>query len=247
MNELEAATSTSFDAMAVDDVRRTKASNGKELVMKSLGTNRSLHTFGWDLLFLYSQLSTDERPGIAALAPSIQAGMQEAENRRTTAEQAHAAVVIASANLIKRDKRRDRLVLALGGTARATSKATYKRLFPKHSPSETAKLSIDAESIEVLRILGEMKTLESTDPLRTSYEADLTDTQEALTLAKSNATSAHLAWTLERSNVQQCKMDLDKLRIETHGKLLALLGDKSEADAFFRPTPQASEDEVGTA
>lgn len=214
--------------------------------MKSLGTNRSLGIFQWDLLFLYSQVSTDERPGVAALAPSIQAAMQEAESRRIAAEEAQAAVVVASANLIKRDKQRDRLLLALGGTARATSRTTYKRLFPKHSPSETTKLSIDAESTEVLRILGEMKTLESTDALRTSYEADLTDAQGALTLAKSNADSAELALTLERSNVQQCKMDLDKLRIETHGKLLALLGDKGEADTFFRPAPQAARDEVTT-
>lgn len=194
----------------------------------------------------HTLLSTDERPGVAALAPSIQAAMQQAESRRIAAEEAQAAVVVASANLIKRDKQRDRLLLQLGGTARATAPTTYKRLFPKHSPSETAKLSIDAESTEVLRILGEMKTLESTDPLRTSYEADLTDAQGALTLAKSNADSAELAWTLERSNVQQCKMDLDKLRIETHGKLLALLGDKGEADTFFRPAPQAARDEVTT-
>ena len=210
--------------------------------MKLLGASSSLATFRWDLLYLLSQLSTDERPGIATVATPVQTAMNDLEARRIAYEQAQASVIMASAMVAKRDKVRDRLILELGGIARATGRDTYSRLFPKFNPSQTAKLGVDAESAEVTRILGEMKLLDAGHPLRNGYESSLTNAQADLLLAKTQANEADVALTLERSQVQRCKLDLDKLRVETHGKLLALLADKNEADAFFRPTSPASEE-----
>lgn len=210
--------------------------------MRSFGANRSLGTFRWDLLYLFSQLSTDERPGIADLATPIEAGMNDLETRRVALDHAHAAAIKAAALVAKRDKKRDRLILELGGITRATGRNTYKQLFPKLNPSETAKLGIDAESAEVTRILGEMKTLDPAHPLRKGYETTLADAQADLSQAKTMADDADIALKLERSQVHRCKVDLDKLRVETHGKLVALLADKNEADAFFRPAAHASDE-----
>ncbi|HRI67908.1 MAG TPA: hypothetical protein PK156_26905 [Polyangium sp.] len=54
-------------------------------------------------------------------------------------------------------------------------------------------------------------------------ETTLADAQEAVNLAKSNAVRADLAWTLERSQVQQCNEDLDK-RVHVIESLVSLQG-----------------------
>lgn len=203
--------------------------------MRLLGVDSTLATFRWDLLYLLAQLSSDERPGVADLAAPIESAVNAVEARRAALEQSQAAVVIASAMMAKRDKKRDRVITKMGGVARATEREIYERFFPKLNPSQTAKLGIDAESVEVARILGEMKTLDTTHPLRLAYEANLTSTQEALALTKKSADEAEVNLTLERSQVARSKQEWDKLRLETHGKLVALLADKGEADAFFRP------------
>ena len=204
--------------------------------MRLLGDGNGLKVFRWDLVYLLAQLVTDERVGVSDLAAPIETAMTVLETRRVAYEQAQTASVIATATVYKRDKRRDRLIIEMGGVARATGRDVYTRLFPKLSPSQTAKLGIQAQTVEVMRILGELKGLDPSHPLRTKYETTLQNAQAALATAKKNAEDADVALSIERMQVQRCKADLDKVRLETHGKLTALLTDKNEADAFFRPT-----------
>lgn len=222
-------------------------SNGKELTMRLLGNDSSLGIFRWDFVYLLAQLTTDERPGISALAGPIESAMNDVESRRVGLDQAQSTAVMTSALVAKRDKGRDRLLIKMGGVTRATDRDVYERLFPKLNPSQTTKLGIDAESTEVNRILAEIKGLETTHPVRTSYESALTDAQAALDLAKSQANAAELALTLERSHVTRSKQEWDKLRLETHGKLVAMLGDKAEAEAFFRPAVTSAEEKEARA
>jgi hypothetical protein len=212
------------------------------MTMKLLGIASTLATFRWDLLYLLAQLTTDERVGVSDLAPPIETAMNVLETRRVAYEQTRAAAVIATAMVDKRDQRRDRLIIEMGGVARATGRHDYKRLFPKHSPSQTAKLGIDAQTVEVMRILGELEGFDTTHPLRTNYEARLQIAQKAFATAKTKSDETAVALSIERMQVQRCKVDLDKVRLETHGKLTALLADKNEADAFFRPTTREPEE-----
>lgn len=210
--------------------------------MRLLGTASSSAAFRWDLLYLCSQLIADDRTGVVALAPAVETGMNVLETRQMAYDQAHAAVIKATAIVVKRDTNRDRLILELGGVARATGRGTYTQLFPKYSPSVTAKLGMDAESEEVERIVGELGSLGATHPLRLKYEKALSDAQTDFLVARGQLASAEVALKLERSQMQRCKEDLDKLRLETHGKLLALLADKSDADSFYRPTSTAPDE-----
>lgn len=220
------------------------ASNGERAIMKILGVKRSLDTYRWDLLYLVSQLSGDDRSAVVMLAGPVQAALDGLSQRRTTAEQVQADAVMAGALVAKRDETRDRLILRLGGVARATWRDIYERLFPKLNPSQTIKLGVDAQSLEMARILGEIKALDVEHPLRKEYELPLTAAQGALEQAKEQAEQANLALVLQRSLVHQCKIELDKLRLETHGKLVALLANRQRADGFFRPSTSTSE-EVG--
>lgn len=212
--------------------------------MRNMGIASKSAAFQWELLYLFSQLSTDQRPGVAALAPPVESAMNSLDARMGAYDQARAAVVIATALLHKRDKARDGLILELGGVARATGHQTYKQLFPRYSPSQTAKLAVDAETEEVTRILAEIATFAATHPLRVQYEAKLMAAQADVDAAKGQLGAAEVALKLERSQMQRCKVDLDKLRLETHGKLVALLTDKTEADSFYRPTTRALEEAV---
>lgn len=210
--------------------------------MKLLGIASKLAAFQWDLVYLFSQLQTDERAGVAILAPPVEVAMQTLETRQIAYEEAQKAVIVATALVAKRDKVRDRLILELGGVARATGRETYTQLFPKYNPSQTTKLGMITESDEVTRILGELGTLAATHPLRLKYETPLSDAQADFTAALAQLEAAEVALKLERSQMQRCKIDVDKLRLETHGKLLALLADKAEADAFYRPTLRAADE-----
>jgi len=210
--------------------------------MKLLGIASKLAAFRWDLLYLFSQLESDERADVATLAAPVEVAMQTLESRQIAYDEAHKAVIVATALVAKRDKVRDRLILELGGVARATGRETYTQLFPKYNPSQTTKLGMDLESDEVTRILGELGTLAATHPLRSKYEMSLSDTQADFSAARAQLDAAEVALKLERSQMQRCKVDLDKLRLETHGKLLALLADKAEADAFYRPTLRAPDE-----
>lgn len=70
----------------------------------------------------------------------------------------------------------------------------------------------------------------------------MTNAQNGFASAKAQSDDADLALALERSHMERAKANWDKLRVETHGKLVALLSDKNEADAFFRPTAKEPAD-----
>ena len=207
--------------------------------MRILGVKLPLDAFRWDLIYLLAQLTSDDRSGIAELAPAVQTGLDEVNDCRNAWEQAQAAAIVTSALVAKRDRGRDRLIIEMGGIARAMERAMYEQLFPRLSPSRTAELGIESETSEVQRLLGELNRLEDRHPLRQGYETSLRAAQSSLQAAKAQDDSADTALELQRSNVRRVKMNIDRLRLETHGKLLALLADKAEADAFFRPTQSA--------
>jgi hypothetical protein len=235
MNDVARAPERLFEPNADDRAEARQTSNERKSIMKLLGTRTSLSTFKWDFVYLLAQLTTDERPGIAAVAAPVQLAMDELEVRRLAFQQAQSAAIVTGALVDKRDQGRDRLILKMGGVARATDRPLYQQLFPKRSPSKIARLGIDAQSVEMLRILGELKKLAAAHPFRVTYEPQLQAAQLSLANAKTQDNDAELALTLERSNVLQYKIAADKLRLETHGKLVALLVDRAEADAFFQP------------
>ncbi|MFT3770930.1 MAG: hypothetical protein QM820_36385 [Minicystis sp.] len=216
--------------------------------MRVLGPRTSLAVFRLDLVYLGGELAADDRPAIQALAGPVQAAVVDLRARRTMLEGAEDAAVLALAHLHKRDRTRDVLLVTLGGVARATDKAAYASLFPKLGPSETAKLGVDAESTEVARILGSLAALEPAHPLRVAYEAPLMLAEAAVKPAKAGAEDAGVQLALLRAEVGRFKLSLDQLRVATHGQILAVVKDKTEADSFFRPasiTP--AEDEPAQA
>jgi len=215
--------------------------------MRLLGSSSPLSAFRWDLLYLLAELGTDERPGVAELAPPVQNALQALANERAAFEEAEDQAIIAMALLHKRDKKRDRLLITLGGIARATVTEIYERLFPKRNPSQTAKLGIDEESAEMARILGEIDNLPEDHPLREGYGKSLADAQAALLVAKTQMDKAETTLALQRSQLGRFKLSLDKLRLETHGKLMVLLKDKAEVEAFFRATTKAPLEEKAPA
>src|SRR5262249_14211959 len=147
----------------------------KELIMRVFGPRTSMSVFRWDLVYLAAQLVSDDRPGVAALAPPIQSALASIAAERASMEQAEDGSLVAIAQVRKRDKKRDALLVTLGGVARATDKPVYGTLFPTRSPAIIARLGVDAESAEVERILGELSVLPMSHPLRLAYEKDLDD------------------------------------------------------------------------
>ncbi|MEO5731218.1 MAG: hypothetical protein ABI134_05385, partial [Byssovorax sp.] len=137
--------------------------------MRLLGHKASLASFRWDLIYLIAQLLGDERPGVSALAPAVQQCLKQLEDGRAIYEQAEDAVVVASALLDKRDRRRDKVLIAAGGVARSTDIDIYRTLFPTLNPSLTADLGIAAESAAVDRILRELGKLPADNLLRVLY------------------------------------------------------------------------------
>ncbi|APR77179.1 Hypothetical protein A7982_02526 [Minicystis rosea] len=196
-----------------------------------------------DLVYLGGELAADDRPAIQALAAPIEAAVVDLRARRASLEAAEDAAVLALARLHKRDHARDVLVVALGGVARATDKEAYGALFPKLGPSETSKLGIEAESLEITRILRTLGALDAEHPLRAAYEQPLAQAQVAIAPVKSGSDAANLELTLARAEIGRFKLALDQLRVATHGQILAIVKDKGEASSFFRPaTITAAED-----
>ena len=204
--------------------------------MRLLGHKTNLATFRWDLIYLIAQLGSDDRPGVADLAPPVQAVLAQIDAERAAYEQAEDAVVVAGALLDKKDLRRDKALIAAGGIARATDEKVYKTLFPKLNPSLTARLGLDAESVEISRILGEMAKLPADSLLRTAYEQELTAAEAMVKTAGAQSDQATTAFALQRSQIDRFKLTIDQQRLATHGSLLVLLKSKAEADAFYRPT-----------
>ena len=100
----------------------------------------------------------------------------------------------------------------------------------------TARLGIDAESIEINRILGELARLPADSLLRSTYEQALTETEALVKTASAQSDQAATTMALQRSQLERFKLTLDQERLTLHGSLLVLLKSKAEADAFFRPT-----------
>lgn len=207
--------------------------------MRLLGIKTSLAAFRWDLIYLIAQLRSDDRPGIPDLAPPVQALLAQADVERAAYEQAEDAVIVAGSLLDKKDQRRDKVLIAAGGVARATDADIYRTLFPRLNPSLTARLGLDAESTEISRILGELAKLPPDNLLRATYEKELTEAEALLKKASAQSDQATTAFALQRSHLDRFKLTLDQQRLSTHGSLLVLLKSKAEADAFFRPTNTA--------
>lgn len=203
--------------------------------MRMLGLKASIPTFRWDLVYLLAQLASDGRPGVSALAPQVEAWIATLKEERDALEQAEDAAVIAAALLHKKDDRRDDVLIEMGGMARAVDKQVYAILFKK-SPSVTARLGVKEESAHIQRILGELAKLPADHILRTEYEQGLMEAEAAVKDAGTQADQAVTALALQRSQLARFKLETDRVRLEVHGKLVALLKDKAEAEDFFRPT-----------
>ncbi len=207
--------------------------------MRMLGINATLPTFRWDLIYLVAELLADTRPGVSALAAPVQASLTKLASERAGLEDAEDQAVVASALLHKRDKRRDDVLIEAGGVARASSKAVYDTLFPSKNPSATARLSIEDESTEMSRILGELAKLPQGHPIRSAYEQSLIDAEAAVKTASAQTDTAATALALQRSQIGRLKLEMDELRLTTHSQIVTLLKSKEEADSFFRPTTSA--------
>lgn len=212
--------------------------------MRMLGVKASLSTFRWDLIHLLAQLTSDNRPGVSALSAGVQALLGTVAAERAGFEQAEDALIVAQAMLNKKDKHRDGVLIEAGGMARALDKAGYGSLFPKHSPSATARLGIDAESAEISRILGELGKMPVDHPVRSAYLQELTEAEAGVKAAGGQSDQAVTAIALQRSQLDRFKLEADQGRLTVHGQLVSLLKDKAEADAFFRPTQGAPADEA---
>lgn len=204
--------------------------------MRMLGAKASWRVFRWDLVYLIAELLGDERADVNAIAVPVQTCLGKLVAGRAALEQAEDAVIIASAQLNKRDKRRDTLLIEVGGVARVADKAVYSALFSKHNPSATARLNLTAESAEISRILGELAKLPANHPVRAAYEQELTLAEAALKAAEAQSDEAVTALALQRSEINRLKLEVDQQRLKTHGQLLVVLMDKAEADSFYRPT-----------
>lgn len=71
------------------------------------------------------------------------------------------------------------------------------------------------------------------------YEQDLTTAEAEAVEAAVEGEKAGVRLTLQRTELDRFKVRADEARIAIHGKLLAFLKDKVEADTFFRPTTAA--------
>src|SRR5688572_10067736 len=103
--------------------------------MRMLGPNATVAMFRWDLIYLAAELLSDDRAGVGDLAAPVQAMLVKVGEERAAYELAEDQVVVASALLHKKDRRRDALLIKAGGVARATDKEVYASLFSKMSPS----------------------------------------------------------------------------------------------------------------
>lgn len=220
-------------------LRRPGAHGREEINMRMLGTRSALPVFRWDLIHLFSNLSTDERPEIQALAPAIEAGIAELRSERDTHETIEDVAIVATARRGKRDGSLDELLVRFGGIARVSEKDLYAAAFKRYNPTETGRLALDEELKEVDRIVGEVRSLPAAHSIRVDYEPALVAAQTAVRDAITAANEADTALALSRSRVARFKLKLDELRLETHGRLLTILKSKAAADSFFRGTAKA--------
>lgn len=207
--------------------------------MRMLGIRSSLSVYRWDLIYLFACLSSDERPEIQALGSPVEAGLAEIRSEREAHEAVEDTSIITAARRGKRDASLDSLLIRFGGVARVSDKGLYDAAFNKYNPTETARLALADEVKEVGRILGEIRALPADNPLRLEYEPALDAALEAVKDAIEAADDATTALALSRSRLERFKLRMDELRLETHGRLLAILKSKAAVDAFFRSTTKA--------
>lgn len=205
--------------------------------MRILGQNASLDAFRLDLVYLGASLSAEEQnPALNTLAAEPNALLTELRQHRSELEQTEEFLIFNIALRKRRDHRTDKRVSAIGGTARAAFPADYSVLFPTLSPSKVNRLALDEQLTENERIFAELSARPVNHPLRLAYEADFKNDIQALKQADTNTDAAELALTLARSKVRQFKIKADSSRVKIHGEILAITGDKKEADSFFRET-----------
>ena len=216
--------------------------------MRVFGPKTPLFRFRWDLVYLLAALLADRRTAIQNLAPAIEAVLADLRKEREAFESAEDLVMVTTAKRDRRDEAIDNRLMALGGVSRAVDKDLYERLFPGKAPSILTRLALTKQMLENERILGELAALPAAHPVRVEYEAVLTDDMKEMRASITASNEAEVGLKLARSHARQFKAKMDTARVETHGKLQALLGSRKEADAFFRAVataPGETEDEVG--
>jgi len=207
--------------------------------MRVFGPKAPLFRFRWDLTYLLAALLADHRAAVQNLAPAVEALLVDLRKEREAFESAEDLVVIATAKRDRRDEDVDSRLIMLGGVSRAVDKDIYERLFPGRAPSALTKLGLNKQMLENERILGELATLPASHPVRVEYEAVLTADMNELRASIKASNEAEVGLKLARSHARQLKAKLDTARVETHGKLQALLGSRKEADSFFRTVTTA--------
>jgi len=100
-------------------------------------------------------------------------------------------------------------------------------------------MALEEEVVETDRILAELAEEPAEHPIRKEYEPAITGALDAVRTSMKSAQDADTALVLARSRLERFKLKVDKARLETHGKLVVLLKDRKEADAFFRSTSSA--------
>ena len=208
--------------------------------MRMLG-DASIQSYRWDLIYLQAGLLSDEKPEIQALAPGVGIIVDEIRAERELYERAEEAEIVASAVRGQRDFKLDRMIITFGGIARVIAGSIYKRFFGRLSPSRVAKLALDDEVLECKRILGEFEATPADEPLRVAHEASIREGLAQLELAMTAEDNADVALTVARSRLRTFKERVDAQRLALYAEILRLVGDKDDADSFFRPTTAAPE------
>lgn len=208
--------------------------------MRMLG-DASIQSYRWDVVYLYGALLSDPRPEVKALAPLAAAMLDEIRSERDNYERAEEADVVASAVRGRADFSLDRTIITFGGVARVIAEAVYKRFFGRLSPSRVAKLALDDEVLECKRILGEFDATPADEPLRVAHEASIREGLAQLELAMTAEDNTDVALTVARSRLRTFKERVDAQRLSLYAEILRLVGDKDDADSFFRPTTAAPE------
>jgi hypothetical protein len=203
--------------------------------MRLIGPKGTVPTFRWDLIYLVASLLADNRGEVVALAAPVEALLAELRQERDTFEKSEDLAVLMLAKRERKDETIGRRVVELGGVARAVDKNLYARLFPAQAPSDIAKLGLDKQVLEHDRLIGELAQAPADHPVRVAYEAALISDLGELREAMKASNGADVSLKLGRSRLRAFKMKVDTVRVETHGRLQALLGSRKEADTFFRP------------
>lgn len=215
--------------------------------MRILGQRTPLDVFRLDLVYLIAALTAEEdRPQVQALATPLVSVLAELRNERGALEQAEEILVSNQALLNRRDDKTDKRTTEVGGIARAAHKDLYPLLFTNYAPSAVGKLALGEQLKENERIQGIIASLDPTHPLHLAYQSDLGADISALKEALASAGQANTALKLAQVKIRQLKAKIDTLRVQTHGELLKIFGNKEEPERFFRKTNAVPSKEDGS-